>query len=33
MPPAKFEEEQAALEKKLGHKIDRDALLSYLLYP
>src|SRR6202030_1476660 len=24
MPPAKFEEEHAALEKKLGHKIGRD---------
>ena len=33
MPPANFEDEQAALEKKLGHKIQRDALLSYLLYP
>ncbi len=33
MPPAKFEEEQAALEKKVGHKIGRADLLSYLLYP
>jgi pyruvate carboxylase len=33
MPAANFDAEQAALEKKLGHRIDRDALLSYLLYP
>ena len=33
MPAANFDDEQAALEKKLGHKIERDALLSYLLYP
>ncbi len=33
MPAAEFDDEQAALEKKLGHKIERDALLSYLLYP
>jgi len=28
-----FDEEQKALEKKTGHPIRRDALLSYLLYP
>jgi pyruvate carboxylase len=33
MPAANFDEEQSALEKKLGHKIERDAVLSYLLYP
>jgi pyruvate carboxylase len=33
MPAANFDDEQSALEKKLGHKIERDALLSYLLYP
>ena len=33
MPPADFEKERAALEKKLGHPIRRDDLLSYLLYP
>jgi pyruvate carboxylase len=33
MDPAKFEDEQSALEKKLGHKISHDDLLSYLLYP
>jgi pyruvate carboxylase len=29
----KWEEEQDALEKKLGHSVRRDSLLSYLLYP
>src|SRR6202000_2127940 len=33
MPPADFKKEHAELEKKVGHKIDRDDLLSYLLYP
>jgi pyruvate carboxylase len=33
MDPAKFEGEKSALEKKVGHKIDRDDLLSFLLYP
>jgi len=33
MPPADFERERAALEKKLAHPIRRDDLLSYLLYP
>jgi pyruvate carboxylase len=33
MPPADFEKERVALEKKLGHAIRRDDLLSYLLYP
>jgi pyruvate carboxylase len=33
MPPADFDHERAALEKKLGHPVRRDALLSYLLYP
>jgi pyruvate carboxylase len=33
MDPANFEDEQATLEKKIGHRIQRDALLSYLLYP
>jgi len=28
-----FDEEQKALEKKAGHPIRRDDLLSYLLYP
>jgi len=28
-----FDEEQKALEKKTGHPIHRDDLLSYLLYP
>ena len=28
-----FDEEQAQLEKDTGHKIERDALLSFLLYP
>jgi len=29
----KFEEEQKSLEKKLGHAVRRDDLLSYQLYP
>jgi pyruvate carboxylase len=33
MPPADFEKERAALEKKVGHAIRSDDLLSYLLYP
>ena len=33
MEPADFEKEQAALEKKLGHAVGHDDLLSYLLYP
>jgi pyruvate carboxylase len=33
LEPVKFEEEQNSLEKKLGHPIRRDDLLSYLLYP
>jgi pyruvate carboxylase len=33
MAPADFEQEQAALEKKLGHTVGHDDLLSYLLYP
>jgi len=33
MAPAAFEQEQAALEKKLGHTVGHDDLLSYLLYP
>ena len=31
--PANFEEEQAKLEKKVNQPVERDALLSYLLYP
>jgi len=33
LAPANFEEEQAQLEKKVNHPVERDALLSYLLYP
>ncbi|MGB7436494.1 MAG: pyruvate carboxylase [Candidatus Acidiferrum sp.] len=33
MPPVNFEEAQSELEKKVAHTVDRDALLSYLLYP
>ena len=29
----KFDQEQEQLEKNIGHKLERDALLSYLLYP
>jgi pyruvate carboxylase len=33
LPPVNFEEAQAELEKKVAHPVERDALLSYLLYP
>jgi pyruvate carboxylase len=33
MAAIKFDEEQKSLEKKLGHPVRRDDLLSYLLYP
>ena len=33
MEPVRFDAEQSALEKKVGHSIGRDDLLSYLLYP
>ena len=33
LQPADLEEEQKALEKKLGHPVERHDLLSYLLYP
>jgi pyruvate carboxylase len=33
LPPADFSAEKAELEKKTGHLIQTDALLSYLLYP
>jgi pyruvate carboxylase len=33
LPAANLDLEQQALEKKLGHAIRRDDLLSYLLYP
>jgi pyruvate carboxylase len=33
LPPANFEVEQEQLEKKVGHAVKKDALLSYLLYP
>ncbi len=33
MPPVNFEEAQAELEHKVAHPVERDALLSYLLYP
>src|SRR5246500_5411725 len=33
LPPANLDYESQALEKKLGHAIRRDDLLSYLLYP
>jgi len=33
LEPVKFEEEQNSIEKKLGHPLHRDGLLSYLLYP
>jgi len=33
LAPVNFEEEQAQLEKKVAHPVQRDALLSYLLYP
>src|SRR5258707_1207720 len=33
LPAAKLDHEQETLEKKIGHGIRRDDLLSYLLYP
>jgi len=33
LPAVNFEEAQAELEKKVAHPVQRDALLSYLLYP
>jgi pyruvate carboxylase len=33
LPPVGLEDEQSALEKKIGHAVRRDDLLSYLLYP
>src|SRR5882762_3088933 len=33
LPAAKLDHEQEVLEKKVGHAIRRDDLLSYLLYP
>jgi len=33
LTPVNFEEEQAQLEKKVNRPVQRDALLSYLLYP
>jgi pyruvate carboxylase len=33
LPAADLDHEQQALEKKVGHPIKRDDLLSYLLYP
>jgi pyruvate carboxylase len=33
MPAVDFEKEKESLEKKTGHAIKRDDLLSYLLYP
>jgi len=33
LPAVNFEEAQAELEKKVAHAVQRDALLSYLLYP
>src|SRR5271165_6728683 len=33
LPAADFAEEQKALEKKTGHAVAQDDLLSYLLYP
>ena len=33
LAPVNFEEEQAELERKVAHPVQRDALLSYLLYP
>jgi len=32
-PPVDFEAEKSALERKTGHSIRQDELLSYLLYP
>jgi pyruvate carboxylase len=33
IPAADLKDERAALEKRVGHKIEHDDLLSYLLYP
>ena len=33
LPPADFDAEREALEKKSGHPVSKDDLLSYLLYP
>ncbi len=33
LPAADWDAERATLEKKVGHTIRRDAMLSYLLYP
>jgi pyruvate carboxylase len=33
LPPADFDAKKEALEKKTGHSIRQDELLSYLLYP
>jgi len=33
LPAANFDHEQQALEKKVGHALRRDDLLSFLLYP
>ncbi|HEX8871972.1 MAG TPA: pyruvate carboxylase [Candidatus Acidoferrum sp.] len=33
LAPVKFDVERAELEKKLGHAVQKDQLLSYLLYP
>jgi pyruvate carboxylase len=33
LPPVDFEETEALLEKKAGHKVTRTDLLSYLMYP
>jgi pyruvate carboxylase len=33
LSPAHLQDEQSTLEKKVGHSIRRDDLLSYLLYP
>jgi pyruvate carboxylase len=33
LPPADFDETKAIVEKKVGHKISRTDLMSYLMYP
>jgi pyruvate carboxylase len=33
LPPVEFPKEQSLLEEKLGHAVQREDLLSYLLYP
>jgi pyruvate carboxylase len=33
LPPVDFEKEKVELERKVSHPVERDALLSYLLYP